>query len=81
MSAPGNNAAAQIKSYVERIEHLEAEKKGIAEDIREIYAEAKNNSFDPKALRAAVRFLKQDKAEREAFQHTLDQYLLALGVL
>ena len=71
--------ANQLKTVVERIERLEEEKKAIADDIRDVYAEAKGNGYDVKALRAIVRYRKedaQDRAEREAIFET---YLNALG--
>ena len=53
----------QLKAFIERVERLEEEKKAIADDIREVYAEAKGSGFDVKALRAIVRLRKQDTDE------------------
>jgi uncharacterized protein (UPF0335 family) len=53
-----------LKAIIERIEHLEEEKKAISDDIRDVFAEAKGNGFDVKALRTVVRLRKQDKTER-----------------
>lgn len=64
MNALGNNANAQLRSVVERIEKLEEDKKAITEDIKEIYSEAKSNGYDVKALRAIIKMRKQDKDER-----------------
>jgi uncharacterized protein (UPF0335 family) len=70
-----------LKAIIERIEHLEEEKKTIADDIRDVYAEAKGNGFDTKALRTVVRLRKQDKHEREEQEAILQVYLQALGML
>lgn len=74
-------AKDQLKSFVERIERLEEEKKAIADDIRDVYAESKSNGFDVKALRAVIRLRKQEPAERQEHQAILDTYLNALGML
>ncbi len=81
MTATGHNANAQLRSIVERIEHLESEKKDIADDIRDVYAEAKGNGYDVKALRAVIRLRKQDAAARAEHEALLDTYKLALGML
>jgi uncharacterized protein (UPF0335 family) len=73
-------AADQLKTLIERIERLEEEKAGIAGDIKEIYAEAKGNGFDTKAIRAIIRLRKQDQAEREEAETILDLYKAALGM-
>ena len=74
-------AKDQLKAFVERIERLEEEKKTIADDIRDVYAEAKSNGFDVKALRAVIRLRKQDAAERQEHEMILETYLSALGML
>jgi uncharacterized protein (UPF0335 family) len=74
-------AKDQIKSIIERIERLEEEKKASSDDIRDVYAEAKGNGFDVKALRAIVRMRKQDPDERREQEEVLDAYLHALGML
>ncbi len=79
MTTLGNNAAEQIRSYVERVERLEEEKQTFVKDIREVYKEAKSNGFDPKVLRAVVRLRAQDKAKREEFESLLDAYMTAIG--
>ena len=76
----GGIAASQLKAIIERIERLEDEKKAIADDIRDVFAEAKGNGFDIKTLRAVIRLRKQDKAEREEQEALLDLYLAALGM-
>jgi uncharacterized protein (UPF0335 family) len=70
----------QLKAFVERIERLEEEKKTIADDIRDVYAEAKGTGFDVKALRAILRLRKQDGDERREQQAILETYMHALGM-
>ena len=74
-------AKDHLKAFVERIERLEEEKKAIADDIRDVYAEAKGTGFDVKALRAIVRMRKQDVDERREQEAILDTYMHALGML
>ena len=64
----------------ERVERLEEEKKAIADDIRDVYAEAKGSGFDVKALHAIVRLRKQDTDERREQQAILETYMHALGM-
>ena len=71
----------QLKAIVERVERLEEEKKAITDDIRDVFAEAKANGFDTKALRTVIRMRKQDVNERNEQQAILDTYLHALGML
>jgi len=73
-------AQDQLRAFVERIERMEEEKKAIADDIREIYAEAKGNGFDTKVLRQVVKIRKQDRSERLEQEALLDLYLAALGM-
>jgi uncharacterized protein (UPF0335 family) len=70
----------QLQALVDRIERLEEEKKTIAADIKEVYAEAKGNGFDVKILRKVVSLRKKEAAEREEEQAMLDVYLTALGM-
>jgi uncharacterized protein (UPF0335 family) len=72
-------AQTQLKSIVERVERLEQEKAEIAEQIKEVFAEAKGNGFDVKVLRKIVRIRKQDRAKRMEEEAILDLYLSALG--
>jgi len=74
-------AKEQLKSVVERIERLEEEKKAIADDIRDIYAEAKANGFDVKVLRQVVSLRKKDLTERQEQEAVRDLYMQALGML
>jgi len=71
----------QLKAFIERVERLEEEKKAIADDIRDVYAEAKGSGFDVKALRAIVRLRKQDPDERKEQEAILETYMHALGML
>lgn len=71
--------AQQLKSIVERIERLEEEKKALAEDIREVYSEAKANGFDAKIIRKVVAIRKQETAERVEQEQLIDLYMAAVG--
>jgi uncharacterized protein (UPF0335 family) len=73
-------AADQLKAFIERIERLEEEKAGIAGDIREIYAEAKGNGFDTKAMRKILAIRKKDVSERQEEEAILELYMQALGM-
>ncbi len=79
MQLPGS-AKDQLRSIVSRIERLEEEKAALAADIREVYAEAKGNGFDVKALRAVIRLRKQDENKRREEEAVLATYLHALGM-
>lgn len=81
MADTGGVAAGQLKSFVERIERLEEEKKGIADDIRDVFAEAKAQGFDTKIMRQVIRLRKKDSAERQEEEALLDLYMHALGMV
>jgi uncharacterized protein (UPF0335 family) len=74
-----STAQTRLKTIIERIERLEEEKAGIANDIKEVFAEAKGEGFDVKILRKVVRIRKQDKAKRQEEEALLDLYLSAIG--
>lgn len=74
-------AREQLRSIVERIERLEEEKKAIADDIKEVYGEAKANGFDTKVLRQVISIRKQDLTERQETEAVRDLYLHALGMI
>jgi len=74
-------AKDHLKAFVERVERLEEEKKTIADDIRDVYAEAKANGFDVKALRTIVRMRRIDADERREQEAVLETYMHALGML
>lgn len=84
MSEIGHNSSAvardQLRSVVERIERLEEEKKAIADDIRDVYAEGKANGFDTKVLRQVVALRKKEPAERDEMFALVDLYMSALGM-
>ncbi len=73
-------SAAQLRSIIERIESLEEEKRAIAEQIKEVYAEAKGNGFDAKILRRIVALRRKDLEERQEEEAMLDLYMQALGM-
>jgi len=81
---PGHNstgglAAERLRSFIERVERMEEEKKNIGADIRDIYAEAKSCGFDAKTMRKIVVIRKLDLAERQEQEALIDTYLRALG--
>jgi len=80
MATTANFAKGQLKSLVERIEKLEEEKKALADDVREVYAEAKGVGFDVKALRTVVRLRMQNSEERKEHEALVDLYRDALGL-
>lgn len=75
-----NIAADQLRLLVERIERLEEEKKGISEDIADVYLEAKSTGFDIKTMRSIVRLRKLEKHAREEAEALLETYKAALGL-
>ena len=79
MSGPGGIAGDRLRSFVERIERLEEEIKGLSDDKKDIYAEAKGEGFDIKILREVVRLRKQDQKDRDERDSLLDLYMHALG--
>lgn len=70
-----------LKAVIERIERLTEEKKTIADDIKDVYAEAKGNGFDVAALREIVRLRAQDDEERQERETILETYMVALGMM
>ena len=73
-------AAEELKQFVERIERLEEEKKGIADDIRDVYAEAKAVGYDAKIMRQIVKLRKMKPDDRAEMEMVLDTYKAALGL-
>ena len=71
----------QLQSIVERIERLEEEKRTLAEDVKEVYLEAKGTGFDPKIIRKIVSMRKQDSHKRMEEQAMIATYMEALGML
>lgn len=80
MATAGGIAGDILRSFIERIERLEEEKKGIADDIKDVYAEAKSAGFEPKIMRQVVKVRKMDRAERQEQEALLDVYLHALDL-
>ena len=78
--ADGNVAADQLRLFIERIERLEEEKKGIADDVKDVYAEAKANGYDTKTMRAIVRLRRMEKNARDEADALLETYRTALGL-
>ena len=77
----GGIAGERLKSFIERIERLEEEKRALAEDIKEVYAEAKGTGFDTKIMRQLIRIRKRDQDELDEEETLLDVYKRALGML
>lgn len=81
MSDVGGIAADRLKSFIERIERLEEEKAGLANDVKDVYAEAKATGFDTKIMRQIIRLRRMDKEDRKEQEELLDLYRQALGML
>ncbi|MGZ2421192.1 uncharacterized protein (UPF0335 family) [Rhizobium laguerreae] len=81
MSDAHGVARDQLRAFIERIERLEEEKKTIADDIKDVYGEAKGMGFDTKILKKVVALRKKDEQERMEEEAILDTYLLALGMI
>ncbi|MBT7581909.1 MAG: DUF2312 domain-containing protein [Kordiimonadaceae bacterium] len=81
MVETGGIAADALRSYIERIERLEEEKKALADDIKDIYAEAISTGFDVKIIRQIVRLRKMDENDRQEQEALLDTYTHALGMI
>jgi uncharacterized protein (UPF0335 family) len=77
----GGIAGDRLKSFIERIERLEEEKRTLAEDIKEVYAEAKGTGFDTKIIRQIIRIRKRDQDELDEEESLLEVYMRALGML
>jgi uncharacterized protein (UPF0335 family) len=77
----GGIAAGQLRAFVDRIERLEEEKKALAGDIKEVYAEAKGNGYDTKILRKVISIRKLEDAERQEQESLLELYMAALGMV
>ena len=77
----GATAQGKLKSIVERIERLEEDKAAVANDLKEVYAEAKGEGFDAKILRKVVRLRKADAGKRQEEEALIDLYISAIGGL
>ena len=78
--AGGTVSAEQLRLFIERIERLEEEKKGIADDIKDVYAESKGQGYDTKTMRAIIKLRKLEKDARDEQEALLDTYKAALGL-
>ena len=76
----GNVAADQLRLFIERIERLEEEKKGMADDIRDVYAEAKSSGYDSKTMRKVVALRRLESHVRQEADVLLETYRAALGL-
>lgn len=76
----GNVAADQLRLFIERIERLEEEKKGMADDVKDVYAEAKSNGYDTKTMRKIVALRRLEAHVRQEADALLDTYRNALGL-
>ena len=72
--------SGHLKAFIERIERLEEEKRALAEDIKDVYSEAKGTGYDVKIMRKIISIRRQDRAKRQEEEEILDLYLSALGV-
>ena len=71
----------QLKSFIERIERLEDEKRALGEDVKEVYAEAKGSGFEPKIMRQIIKIRRMDKEEHDEQETLLDLYKRALSMV
>ena len=78
--AEGSVAADELRLLIERIERLEEEKKAIADDVRDVYAEAKARGYDPRTMRTVVRLRRMESHVRQEAEALLDTYKAALGL-
>ena len=78
---PGHNSKEQLRSITERINRLEDEKKTISDDISDVYAEAKGNGYNPKALRVIIRKQRADAKKAAELAVDVDAYMAALGMI
>ena len=76
----GGIAVDRLRSIIERVERLEEERKALADDIKDVYAEMKGTGFDTKAVRTIIRMRKKDANERQEEEAILDLYMAALGM-
>lgn len=79
-SDAGGVSGQRLKSFIERVERLEEEKTAIAEDVRDVYGEAKASGFDPKIMRKIVSLRKTNLEKRREEQELLDLYMSAIGM-
>ena len=76
----GGISGERLRSFVERIERLEEQRRSLSEDIKEVYSEAKGSGFDTKIMRQIIKIRRMDKDDRDEAETLLDLYLRALGM-
>ena len=81
MTTFGNLSAEHLRQFVERVERLIEDKRGIAEDIKEVFAEAKSTGFEPTIMKEIIKIRAKDKADLEEEEYLLDTYKRALGMI
>lgn len=74
-------AGERLRSFIERIERLDEDKKALSEDVKEIYAEAKAVGFDTKTIREIIKIRKKSESQRQEEQALLDTYKAAIGIV
>lgn len=78
--ATDNVSAEQLRLFLERIETLEEEKRGISDDIKDVYAEAKGTGFDTKTMRTLIRLRRMERSARQEAEQLLETYKSAIGL-
>jgi len=81
MAERGGVAGERLKSFIERIERLEEEKRALAADIKEVYSEAKGAGFDIKTMREIIKIRRMDDDDLDEREALLDTYMRALGMM
>jgi uncharacterized protein (UPF0335 family) len=79
--AEGSVAADELRLLIERIERLEEEKKGVSDDIKDVYGEAKSRGYDPKTMRTVIRLRKMENHVRQETEAMVETYMQALGMV
>jgi uncharacterized protein (UPF0335 family) len=79
--AEGSIAADELRLLIERIERLEEEKKAIADDVKDVYGEAKSRGYDTKTIRTIVRLRKMEPNDRQEAEAMIETYMQALGMV
>jgi uncharacterized protein (UPF0335 family) len=77
---PENSSAQMLRLFIERIERLNEEKKGMAEDIRDVFSEARSQGYDPKIMRQVMKLRAMESHDRQEMQAILETYKRALGL-
>lgn len=81
MAEVGNNTARDLQSLIERIENMEADKRSISEDIKDVYTEAKGRGYDTAAIKEIIKMRREDAEKRKTREAIVGTYLAALGQL